>query len=511
MKNNTPLDVKTANTVNKSGGHAYKRSSEEALAQYAVMGTIGNQYHVQNDGNLEAMSKLVKEASPEFVAKLAIYSRRSAFMKDMSAFLLATLMTLDLQLFKFAFPKVIDNGKMLRTFMKTVRSGVVGRKSFGNAAKKAIQKWLNDRTDHQLVDDSIGNDPSMKDMLMMVHPKPATEERSALYAYLMDKPHNAEILPQFIKDFEAFKKAAKGSRVMPEINWQFLSTLELSNEEWKDIGLNMKWHATRMNINTLQRHGVFADPTMVEVVAKRLADKEQVKRSKVFPYQLFAAYKQTNDAPAQIREALNVAMEAATENVPEIKGKVVVAVDCSGSMRSCIVPPRAGATTTILCNDVASLIAATILRSSKNVDVYRFDTNSVKITLNPSDSVFANANKIGFNGGGTDCSATLRDLNHRNEHVDVMFIVSDNESWADRGYYGASTGVMAEWAKLQQRCPNAKLVCIDLQANASTQATSGPSRLNVGGMSDNVFEVVNQFLSGDTASFVQRIEQVQLS
>jgi len=31
---------------------------------------------------------------------------------------------------------------------------------------------------------AVGNDPSLADVLKMVHPKPATPERAALYAWL---------------------------------------------------------------------------------------------------------------------------------------------------------------------------------------------------------------------------------------------------------------------------------------------------------------------------------------
>ena len=43
---------------------------------------------------------------------------------------------------------------------------------------------------------------------------------------------------------------------------------------------------TRMNLNTFQRHGVFHDAEMVELIANRLRDAEAIKRAKVFPYQL---------------------------------------------------------------------------------------------------------------------------------------------------------------------------------------------------------------------------------
>ena len=50
-------------------------------------------------------------------------------MKDMPALLCAILAVRDVKLLEAIFPRVIDNGKMLRTFVQILRSGVVGRKS----------------------------------------------------------------------------------------------------------------------------------------------------------------------------------------------------------------------------------------------------------------------------------------------------------------------------------------------------------------------------------------------
>ncbi|MGB0746391.1 MAG: ATP-binding cassette domain-containing protein, partial [Alphaproteobacteria bacterium] len=41
------------------------------------------------------------------------------------------------------------------------------------------------------------------DVLKMVHPKPETPSRKALYGYLIGKAHDAEALPQLVRDFEA--------------------------------------------------------------------------------------------------------------------------------------------------------------------------------------------------------------------------------------------------------------------------------------------------------------------
>ena len=507
--------VPPTNTVNNAGGKAYSLSAEAALAQFACTGTFSDTFYVQADKQLEEVKKLVSEVRPEFLAKLAVYSRESAFMKDMSAFLLASLMTRDIALFKQVFNRVVDNGKMLKNFVQIVRSGQVGRKSFGSAPKRMIREWLENRKDFALFNDSIGNDPSLKDVVKMVHPKPSNKAREALYAYLIDKEvKNPELLPEIVRNFEAFKKAPKGSRTIPAVNFQMLTALDLSPKEWEDLSDSMNWHTLRMNLNTLERHGVLKNQKKVDSIAERLRDEKAIKNAKVFPYQLFTAYLNVEPGvPTKLTNALQDAMEVATRNIAKIKGRTVVAVDCSGSMSCAVTGARGSATSKTTCKQVASLIAACILRNSDDVDVLRFTTQSERVKLNPRDSVITNAQKIGTIDGGTAVSSPLMQLNNENAKADLVVLVSDNESWADRsdGWYnhGLGTTLMKEWVKFKARNPKAKLVCIDLAPNSHTQAQSAPDRLNVGGFSDSVFEVINAFVeSNGTAEFwVDRINK----
>ncbi len=492
--------VPVANAVNAAGGVAYSRTDEAALAQLACTGTFNGTYYASGDATLADVLSRAQAVRPEFLAKLAVYARTSGFMKDAPAVLLAVLMNKDMSLFKKAFPKVVDNGKMLRTFMQVVRSGQTGRKSFGTGPKKMIQRWLEARTDRQLFEDSVGNEPSLVDVLKMVHPKPATPAREAFYAYLMGRePKDASLIPTVAKDFEAFKKAAPGNRTVPNVPFQLLTAQDLSNKEWTAIATTAKWHMTRMNLNTFERHGVFKDEKMVKMIADRLASVEDVKASKVFPYQLFTAYKHAGpEVPSRVKNALQSAMEVATLNVPKFTGKVYVGVDYSGSMEAPVTGTRGTATTVVSCNEVASLMAACVLRNSDDCTVYRFDTSAQLISLNPRDSVITNATKIGANGGGTDCGAMLRTMNASKARADVVIVLSDTESWSNQ-YSHSASNLMTEWHAFKRRNPRAKLVCVDLAANTTTQAKSGKDVLNVGGFSDHVFEVVNTFLSGESS------------
>ena len=46
----------------------------------------------------------------------------------------------------------------------------------------------------------------------------------------------------------------------------------MDTEQWTEIAKRMSWTQLRMNLNTLHRHGVFADESMVSFVANKLRD-----------------------------------------------------------------------------------------------------------------------------------------------------------------------------------------------------------------------------------------------
>jgi 60 kDa SS-A/Ro ribonucleoprotein len=488
-------------TMNEAGGRAFALPPKQALAQLAATGCLGHVFYATAEEQLDTVLALAMEVEPEYLAKLAIYARRRAFMKDMPALLCTVLAVRDVQLLKRIFLQVIDNGRMLRNFAQIIRSGQVGRKSFGTAPKKLLQAWINARPIPALFRDSVGNDPSLADVIKMVRPKAPDAEREAFYGWLIGAQDvQATALPELVRQFEAYKTTLTGP--VPDVEFRLLTALPLTTTAWKEIAARSPWHMTRMNLNTFARHGVFDDPGLVKVIANRLRDENEVRRSRCFPYQLFAAYLNVDaTVPTEVTNAIQDAAEIATQNVPVYEGAVYVMPDVSGSMSSPITGNRGDATSKIRCIDVAALVAACVLRRNPSAEVIPFETDVVSSTrlprLNPRDSIMTNATKLAaIGGGGTDCSAPLRWLNKRKAHVDLAIFVSDNESWVDSGrrLYHGTTGTMQEWNTLVARKGNeqAKLVCIDIQPYASVQATDAKDRLNVGGFSDQVFEVIRR-------------------
>src|SRR5260370_6728799 len=103
-------------------------------------------------------------------------------------------------------------------------------------------------------------------------------------------------------------------------------------------------------------------------------------------------------------------------------------------MSSAVTGRRAGSTTSVRCIDVASLVAASVLRKNQSATVLPFEQAVVPVDLNSRDSVMTNAGRLAsIGGGGTNCSAPVRLLNQQKAKADLVLFVSDNESWVDQG------------------------------------------------------------------------------
>jgi 60 kDa SS-A/Ro ribonucleoprotein len=185
--------VPAYNAVNEAGGRAYTRTDEGLVAQYLVTGTLNGTFYASADEQVDTILEKAGNCSSEFLAAGAVYARKIGKMKDTPALIGAILATRGEEGVKFleqVFDRIIDNQKQLRNFVQIVRSGKVGRKSFGTAVKRLIQNWLRKQEGDQLFYQSVGNDPSLADVIKMVHVKPANKQQEAFFGWLLGREHN---------------------------------------------------------------------------------------------------------------------------------------------------------------------------------------------------------------------------------------------------------------------------------------------------------------------------------
>lgn len=490
-----------ADTRNKAGGKAYSIPAKVALAKYVVTGHLGETYYANAEVAVEELLDLMHQCDNEWIAKVAVYGRRDALIKDAPALMTGYLAVHAPELFERVAPRVLNNGRMVRNLVQVLRSGILDRtgdpvKNLPRCARRYIAGWLCERTPEKLLNESVGQSPSVADMIKMVHPKASNEEQNRFFAYLIGKKVDLEAVPGNVGKLEAFR-ANPSDVPVPDVDFRLLQNVELSKQQWKQLAIMMNWHSLRMNLNALARHGVFDDDSFTKSIAARINDPETIRKVGVMPYQLFMTYLaiQNGGLPMRIKLAIQDAAEIAVENVPLIDDEIALCIDVSGSMGWTPVTGNRKVASKMMCRQVAALIAAAVVRRNPTkTTVYPFTTVVHDWQFNPRDSLMSLAESMGrLPSGGTACSAPMHQIVEGRALPGLIWYVSDSESWADRPSYG--TTLQSLWTKYRKRRPDARLVLHDLVPQRTTQA-KGESILHVGGFSDAVFQVVDAFAAG---------------
>ena len=484
-----------ATARNRAGAPAYALDAEATLAQLAGTGSLGDAFHASAEVQLDDALAAADAVSVECLARTAVYARERCHRKDLPALLLAVLSRRDTRVFELVFDRVVDDAVVLRAFVQIMRSGAAGRRSLGTTAKRCVARWLNVASDARLVGSMVGQSPSLADLVRMVHPRPPTVQREAFYAWLIGRPCDVSLLPRAVRDLIAFR--AGETSLLPAVPHRLLTNAGLTTDQWCELASTCGWQALRMNLASFARHGVFERDGMAEAVAARLADPDAIRRARVLPYQLLAASRFAGDGvPKLVLRALDEALEVSVSNVPRLDGRIAVCVDVSGSMQSPVTGYRRGATTSVRCVDVAALFAAAVVRGNPSATVLPFDHRVHRFDVAPGERVADVASRLAaYGGGGTDCSAPLREIEASGQRPDLVVMVSDNESWIGRGA-GRQTPAMEWWNRLHRRCPDARLACIDIAPYGTVQVAPRDDVLNVGGFTDAVFDTVGRFAHG---------------
>lgn len=533
--------VPATNAVNEAGGKAYQYDDKTAAAVFAMTATFPDKaFYLSGGDQLEQFSKFLEKCDPEFIAKLAVYSRQRGKMKDAPTVAILSIAKRDKALFERVFGHVADTPVQYRNAFQIVRSGILGFKSLGTVLTRAFERRLFEfGMDYLARRGLVGQKPSLSDVIAMVRPAPPSEEWRAFLGYVRGRDVNHELLPATIRDLEAFKRDPSGTPIPQGIEFQQVIGLlpkDAPAERWAELLRVMSWTQVVKNLATLTRHGAFEDKGAVKYAAEVLRDGEKIGRSKMLPMQLFSAYRTLTggpreshsydqkrygnnepvDIPHELLAALSDAFdELLVQKTPALEGNLAVGVDTSGSMSwASITGDRGSATSTVKVIDAAAMFAAAALAQNPGSEVIPFDTRVHPANKARGESTLGFAQRLTHcGGGGTNVSLVMKavlekmakDSGWKPNHI---VILSDNESWVDSnpGYHsGRGTATLEGFRQVQRRARNCKLVCWNLQASATTQAV-GDDILQVGGFSEELWSAVAAFLRGEK---VQPVSEAQ--
>lgn len=327
------------------------------------------------------------------------------------------------------------------------------------------------------------------DVLELTHPAPAADRpwQAAVFRYALDRRHRAasavppegqemlrshhELMAVPAADRYALVTEPGGAQRLAAagMTWEVLAgwlQRPLDAAVWEAVIPSMGAMALVRNLRNFDQAGI--GESAVAEVARRISDRDEVIRSRQFPFRYLAAYQHANTE--RWGAALETALAHSLSNVPRLQGSTLVLVDRSGSM-FCVPEVR----TELTRADSAAIFGTALALRGEHVDLVEFGTGSRRIEVGPQDTVLATLDRF-HDLGGTETARAVR--THYRGH-DRVVIITDEQAFR------------SEASVLAPVPPNQVPVYTwNLAGYAVGHAEPGPRRYTFGGLSDAAFRLI---------------------
>ncbi|HEX4225834.1 MAG TPA: TROVE domain-containing protein [Pseudonocardiaceae bacterium] len=343
------------------------------------------------------------------------------------------------------------------------------------------------------------------DVLDLTHPAPRADWQGRVFRYAIDRRHghdtapDPETLPTLagnvtlralaqddptrLLDAAALKRAG--------MTWEDALSLAGSRVDkaklWEALIPGMGYMALLRNLRAFDLAGVSDE--VAATVAARLADPEQVARSRQFPMRFLSAYR----AAPSLRWSypLEQAITHALANVPAIGGRTLVLVDTSGSMDDPF--SKDG---TLKRWDAAAIFGIALATRCANADVVSFSkatvwrgtayADSLVFPMRPGESLLRAVERWKsdgyFIGAGTDTEGAVRKHLKPGWHDRVVILTDEQDAHGDVGQEVPADVALYTWNLAGYQYGHAP--------------SGGHNRHTFGGLTDQAFRMIPLLESG---------------
>ena len=387
-----PIRTRRERTLTHEGGAAYARDPTSELFLLAATNMVGEDTFYERaqmrDERFAALVHAVTASDPAFIAGgdveagkvgLAQYLRETMLMRTAAVVMAAEYVVAGGAGGRSVVARALQRpdepaellGYWLTTHGRNVPMPI--KRGIADAARRLYTERA------ALRYDGLSRQTRMADVIELTHPSPRDERQSALFKYLLDRRHHDDAvadpaqLPVLAAtaaldavpvDARRAVLRDRGPAALAEagFSWERLSGWlpgGMDAEAWETVIPSMGVMALVRNLRNFDEAGISA-PAIEAVIAK-IIDSEEVAKARLFPYQVWAAYKH---APSDNwRRALGRTLELTVTNIPALDGTLVV-IDTSGSMQATV-----SGRSKLVRVEVAAVMAMATAKRASDVDV----------------------------------------------------------------------------------------------------------------------------------------------
>lgn len=527
--------------ANSAGGFSFKVDDWTRLDRFLILGTEGGSYYASErdltKDSGECIRRCIAADGVRAVRTIVEVSAAGRAPKnDPAIFALAMASKMGDVVTKRAaresLPAVARIGTDLFHFARYVEA--FG--GWGRGTRRAVAKWyegkLLDKLAFQVAKYQSRDGWSHRDLLRLAHPKTETDAHAYLHAWAgrwekpfapiaegLEKIVDGSAVPdglQIVAAMEAAKRAASAKEIAKLVEAHGL-THEMIPTEWlKDPSVwaallpKMGLWAMVRNLGRMTANGLLAPMSEAAgVIAGKLGDAEEIKRSRLHPVKILTALLQYKAGHGQkgslawspvasVVDVLDRAFYFAFGSVEPARKRTLLALDVSGSMDGGAIAGVEGLTPRVGSAAMALVTAATepqhafVAFTSGSGRSWR-ESGLMEMSISPRqrlDDVCAQMSALPM--GGTDCALPMTWATERKIPIDTFCVYTDSETWA-----GSVHPVQALKAYRDKMGIPARLVVVGMVANEFTIADpEDAGMLDVVGFDTATPDLISGFSAG---------------
>jgi len=478
-------------TTNFEGGLAYELDIKTKLMKMTATSLVGeNKFYTSGekaDSEILDLIHAVAQKDPEFILKLALYTREVLRLRSAPVMLIAEIANANVggipnsRRYVERTIQRVDEITELLAYQLERNSQNPRNSKLPMLLKNGVGRAFNKFDEYQFAKYDRDGAVTLRDALFMTHPKPKDAKQQRL-----------------------FDKIVNGELETPE-TWQtYISEHGSNNKSWTHIAPKMPIFALVRNLRNLLQNNVDTD-----LYTDKLRNKKVIQRSRMFPFRFYSAYVTVaREVPTSIeqREVLDALEDSITlsiANIPKIEGRTAIFCDLSGSMGDTV-----SSKSHVRYVDIGTLFGAMADQICDKSIVGAFGEHFDTVDMPKRMPIFQKM--MQFNnvnvGGATNAWKAIDWLIKTNTKVDRVMVFSDEQVYnTDHHYIGYSWGPKDKSETLQAKMqvyrnkinPNAYLHSFDLSGYPTTMIPNDDPKSNlVAGWSEQIFNYIELYEKG---------------
>ena len=396
-------NISTQMVDSYEGGKVFEKNPLEEWMNTLFSSYLTDKFYENEDTQttrfIELTNQIIAKYGASFAAKAAVFARKELGMRSVSQLTAAILNEYQFENKRHFFSQIVNRPDDVAEIFAAIEA-FDGKRS--HATVRGFSDYLSSLGDYHIGKYKMkGKQYNMFDLINITH------------------AHS-----------ESIDKYKAGTLEAPD-TWEIkISTSEDKDQEWRRLLQEGKlgYLALIRNLNNIleaidpTKSGRFDDAIVYDYLVPQITNVDKIRKSMVFPYQIYNAYRNLKVHNFLVIAALEKAFRISCDNMPKFAGKTAIVLDVSGSMRSTI-----SSKSVISLKEVGACYGIAIWLNNPDVDIIKFGNNAKSVKLNPLDNAFSCIEKLVANDGcgfGTDIAPAYENfLNHN--FYDRIFLISD--------------------------------------------------------------------------------------